>query len=163
MIKVKCLFCNSYFDRETVPCVKIGRRYAHKTCVEGNQELTAEYQEKESFWAYIKKIYGSKYNFQLINTQATQYIEAYHYTWKSMENALRWFYEVKKGNIDEGNGGIGIIPFIYDEANKYYEQMNLTKAKNEKKGGSSVVVEVQTKSPRAWKQPPRMFDWEEDD
>ena len=110
MVKVKCLFCNSYFDRETIPCVKIGRRYAHKTCVEGNQELTAEYQEKESFWAYIKKIYGSKYNFQLINTQATQYIEAYHYTWKSMENALRWFYEVKRGNIDEGNGGIGYCP-----------------------------------------------------
>jgi hypothetical protein len=42
-IRVKCLICNEYFDREKTPCVQIGRRYAHKSCVEQNQEQKTTY------------------------------------------------------------------------------------------------------------------------
>lgn len=30
--KVKCLQCGEIFDRDTVECIHIGRRYMHKIC-----------------------------------------------------------------------------------------------------------------------------------
>ena len=160
--KVKCLICNEYFDREKVPCVQIGRRYAHKKCTEGNQKQTTTYQEREDFWAYIKKIYGPNYNFQLINKQATEYIEAYKLSWSDIKNTLRWFYEIKGGDITKGEG-IGILPFIYEKANEYYKQLALTREKNEQIKLRQPVINIRIKSPRAWKRPPRQFDWGDDE
>ena len=35
---VKCKLCEKYFDREKEPFVRIGARYAHKTCQEKKEE-----------------------------------------------------------------------------------------------------------------------------
>ena len=37
---VKCKLCEKYFDREKEPFVRIGARYAHKTCQEKKEEDT---------------------------------------------------------------------------------------------------------------------------
>jgi len=33
---------------------------------------------------------------------------------------LKYFYEIKRNNIEKAHGSIGIIPFIYKEAEQYY-------------------------------------------
>ena len=30
--KVKCLQCGEIFDRDTIECIQVGRRYMHKVC-----------------------------------------------------------------------------------------------------------------------------------
>ena len=37
---------------------------------------------------------------------------------------LRYFYDVKKGDKEKANGGIGIIPFIYKDAENYWRAHN---------------------------------------
>jgi hypothetical protein len=41
-------------------------------------------------------------------------------TYKGMNNALIYFYEIKKGNKTKANESIGIMPYIYEEAQKYF-------------------------------------------
>lgn len=137
----------------------------HKQCPNSfheNPELVKTQKDKDLFYEYIKKIYGQKYNYQLINTQAESYIKQYGYTWSGMAGTLHWFYDLNHGNIEEGHGGIGIIPYVYDQAKEYY--ITITKAnetnKNKQVMRESVYFSIQ--SPRAWQQPPQLMDMEDE-
>jgi hypoxanthine phosphoribosyltransferase len=46
-------------------------------------------------------------------------------TYKGMTNALKYFYDVKKNSIEKSNNGIGIIPWVYEEAQKYFENKTI--------------------------------------
>jgi hypothetical protein len=47
--------------------------------------------------------------------------------------SLIYFYEVKKGDKDNSEERIGIIPFIYEEAKKYYQNANYWREQEAKK------------------------------
>ena len=81
MISVKCVICDKNFDREKVPCVKIGNRYAHEKCTLIYPKKTKELFDREDFFACVKIIYGPKYDYQTINRQAENFIKNYGYTW----------------------------------------------------------------------------------
>ena len=158
---VKCIFCEKQFNREKEPCIKIGRRYAHTKCAEQQDpSLVKEEYDKEQFYTIVKSIYGKDYNFMLINGQATEYIKQYNYTWSGMTACLHWFYNINHGNLEEGHGGIGIIPFIYDELREYYSKLSPAQEKNKKITGRGSVINFNIQSPRAWKQPPHLLDLE---
>ena len=125
MAKVKCFFCGQTFDREKEPCVKVNaRRYAHLACAEKQDDsLLQEQKDKDTFYEMVKSIYGKEYNFIKINKQATDYIQQYGYTWSGMAGCLHWFYNINHGSLENGHGGIGIIPFIYEECRKYYQDL----------------------------------------
>jgi hypothetical protein len=42
------------------------------------------------------------------------------YTYSGIKRTLEYFYEVKKNSIEKANGGIGIVPWVYEEAKRYY-------------------------------------------
>ena len=160
---VKCLFCGQQFNREKEPCIKLGRRYAHTKCAEQQDpSLIQEEKDKERFYEVVKKIYGNKYNYMLINTQATQMIQEYGYTWSGMTACLHWFYNINHGNLEDGNGGIGIIPFIYNEVKEYYQNIYSVQEKNSHVTMRQSVVEFNIQSPRAWSQPPQLLNLEDE-
>lgn len=163
MILAKCVICDKNFDRQKISCVKIGNRYAHEKCALANPKKTKELFDREDFFACVKIIYGPKYEYQMINRQAENFIKTYGYTWYGMTKSLQWFYFVNNGTTEKSNDGVGIIPYVYDKAKEYYKEVDATQKKNEKIELRQPVVEVKAKSPRAWKQPPRMFDWEDDE
>lgn len=159
-VMVKCLYCGEQFDRISEPNVKIGRRYAHKACYEAqDQETLKAEKDKNDFYEYIKQIYGPKYDFVLISKQAENYIKQYDFTYSGMLKSLKWFYEIK-GNSKEGsNGGIGIIPYIYEEAKKYYYNIYLAQQRNKDVEGYRLEVkEIVIASPRIFIAPPKLFD-----
>lgn len=93
---VKCLKCGEQFDANEIPYIKIGRRYAHENCTptkEGKDLI-----EKSAFFELVKTIYGSKYNYMMINAQAESYIQQYGYTWSGMRACLHWFYNLNHGS-----------------------------------------------------------------
>ena len=47
-----------------------------------------------------------------------------------MLKALIYFYEIKGNSYEKANGGIGIIPYTYDAAYKYYFAFLLANQKN---------------------------------
>lgn len=157
---VKCLFCGKSFDRDKEPFVKAGaRRYAHEKCAEGqNKNLLQEENDKNQFFQYVKNIYGSDYNYVMINRQALNFIKQYGYTWSGMTGCLHWFYNIKHGNIEEGHGGIGIIPYIYEDVKKYYQERYLTENKNKNKKMRRQVIEFNIVPPKPMKPAPRLLD-----
>lgn len=161
---VKCFYCGKTFDRDKIPAIKINaRRYAHANCSETDaiDEKTKEEIEKDKFYQMVKSIYGPNYNYLLINTQAEEYIQKYNYTWSGMAGCLHWFYNINHGDIEEGHGGIGIIPFIYDECRKYYQDIYKAQEKNKQIQIEREPVYFNIHSPRAWERPPHLLNLED--
>lgn len=160
---VKCPYCNERFDREKEPCQKIGRRYAHIKCIEEQDaSVIQEDKDKEQFYEVVKSIYGKDYNFMMINKQATSYIKEYGYTWSGMTKCLNWFYIINHGSLEEGHGGIGIIPYIYPEVYKYYYGIYQAQEKNKEKEMRAPIINFNIQSPRAWHRPPQLLDFEDE-
>lgn len=147
--KVKCLKCGEYFDADKISYTKIGRRYAHSECVQNElSSLTKEQEDKAKFYDLVKSIYGKNYNYILINTQAERMIKEYGYTWSGMTGCLHWFYNLHHKSLEEGNGGIGIIPYIYDQVRDYYTQIYQTQEKNKNKTLKRPIIEFNIRPPQ---------------
>lgn len=81
----------------------------------------SSYEEKDQralFIDYAYKLFNNKLNpaaYKLMN----KYIEK-GCTWLGMVRSLEWFYVIKKNSIVKAKNNIGIIPYVYDEAQKFY-------------------------------------------
>lgn len=162
---VKCLYCGEKFDRLSEPNIKIGRRYAHKKCYEAqdDKDIKAQ-QDKHNFFEYIKEIYGEDYNYISISKQAESFIKQYNFTYSGMLKSLKWWYEVKGNSKESANGRIGIIPYIYNDAKKYYYNLYLAQQRNKDIEGYKLEVkEIVIASPRIFIAPPKLFDLGGDD
>ena len=157
---VKCLYCGEQFDRLSEPNVKIGRRYAHQKCynAQSSEDLQLQ-QDKHNFWEYIKEIYGNDYNYVSISKQVESYIKQYNFTYSGMLKSLKWFYEIKHNSKENSNGRVGIIPYIYEDAKKYYYNLYLAQQRNKDIQNYRLEVkEIVIASPRMFIAPPKLFD-----
>ena len=74
--------------------------------------------------------------FDKVNPAAYRLMNSYRkkgYTWLGMIRAIEYFYIIKKNSKQKSNNNIGIIPYVYNDAQKFYEYQNiqvLEKAKN---------------------------------
>ena len=140
---VKCLYCGEVFEKKEdnfrMPRIN---RYAHIECYEKN------YTEDDR---YIDLIYstlkdnGIDYNFQLCERQRQRFLGDHSYTNKGIAFALKYFYEVEKGDSKKANGGIGIVPYVYDKAVSHYiaqhqKQIELSHATKMEKPKEVIVV-----------------------
>ena len=153
MAKAKCLFCGQTFERDTEEYVQVRtNRYAHKRCAEKQdpQKLKDE-SDRDIFYQYIKELFGPNYDYVRINRMAEGYQKKYNYTFRGMYFTLKYFYEVRNGARGEANESVGIIPYVYEQAKRYYYQIHLAQERNK-----SVILKrdrdiVRIKSPRAKK------------
>lgn len=120
---VQCAYCGVRFNRDkTVDWIQINsRRYAHIAC--HSKHLSEQSQDDKDLAAleeYIKQLFS----IDLIPAKVRHQIKVYHddnkYTYSGMLKSLTYFYNVKGNSIEKANGGIGIIPYIYQEAHAYY-------------------------------------------
>ena len=81
-----------------------------------------------------------------------------------MLKSLKWFYEVKGNSKESSNGRIGIIPYIYEDAKKYYYNLYLAQQRNKDVNEYRLEVkEIVIASPRMYIAPPKLFDLGEED
>ena len=132
---VTCVYCKQKFDRDKFPFVQISqRRYAHQECsLTEEQKLNKEEQDKLDLENYILKLFKIDYIDARIRKQINQYREEYNYTYSGIRKALTYFYEVKGNSIEKANGGIGIVPYIYQHAYNYYLALWQAQQKNQDK------------------------------
>lgn len=108
-----CPFCQNKVDGDEAILYK-GRRH-HPNCY---QEILI----KEELYEYICKLFTLKApgpnNFRLIK----RFREENGYTYTGILNALKYFFEVQHGSINKANERIGIVPYVYDEAQEYYRR-----------------------------------------
>lgn len=125
-------------NRKDANCVVISEgKYAHKKCVEleDKRELT----DKEKLDRYIMKMFGTEYVHQRVRRQINTYISDYNYSYSGIQKALIYFYEIKGNSLDKANGGIGIVPYIYQDAYNYYYALWEAQQKNQGKDISNFI------------------------
>lgn len=161
---VKCLYCGETFDRNTIDCVKPkGNRYAHKHCHEAAcANKSQEELDYEALVAYIKQLFGGTVN-PRVWKQIKEYKDTYEYSYSGMHKTLIWWYELKHNDIEKANGGIGIIPYVYNDALQYYYALYLAQITNEDKVICAAPVrEFFIEPPRSIRPVPRLFKFKEE-
>lgn len=133
---VKCPYCGKSFDRDKITdFVQINsRRYAHTACyAEHLAQMSQEEKDLLALEEYIKKLL----NLDSINAKIKKQIADYHnnqkYSYTGILKALTYFYDVKGNSTEKANCGIGIVPYVYQDAYNYYYHIWMAKQVNEVK------------------------------
>ena len=53
-----------------------------------------------------------------------------------------YFYDVQNHSIEDSHGGIGIVPFIYQQAYNYYYDLFVARSLNQNKDVKKIVEKV---------------------
>ena len=134
---VICPICKQRFNRDKIECVVFSdrpKRYAHPECFkEHQQKQTKEEHDANELAAYIKFLFDEPFVNAKISKQINDFKKNYGYTYSGMLKSLIYWFEIKGNSIEKANGGIGIIPYIYQEAHDYYYALYLAKLANQDK------------------------------
>ena len=152
---VKCKYCGISFDRDTEEWVTVGNRYAHSSCVAARlKSLEQRKQEEELERAqninqYHEVLDFAKNNIEnpnyaLIQKQLRDFIDNKGYSYSGICKTLTYCKDIAKLKFNQGNGGIGIVPYYYDKAKAYYYQLYITTKQNEAKEVKVDTIEVKT-------------------
>jgi len=121
--KVKCPVCESYNYKEEA--IYHQKRYYCEICYKNK---TKESNNYKNLIQYICDIYEVDVPTGFMFTQIKNFKEQYNYTYKGMELTLDYFYNVKTNNTPDIDKGLGIIPYIYEEAKQFFiEKRNIKK------------------------------------
>lgn len=163
---VKCLFCGEQFDRDKTDFVQIKNRYAHEECFKKVEEAKSEEEKSlKELEEYIMKIFNETFVNARIRQQIRRMREQYNYSYTGILKSLIYFFEVRKNSIEKANGGIGIVPYVYEDAKKYYYNLYMAQKKNEDKVVSEFVIkgkEIRIKPPKRKPKERKLFNLEEE-
>ena len=166
---VKCIYCNNQFDRDAEPTKQVSaRRYAHLSCWENYvNNMSQEEKDIAAFYEYTKNLFGEDYNYILTKKLAERYVKENGYTYSGMLKTLKWYYEKEGNSTDKSNGSIGIIPYIYQQALRYYYSLYQAQLINQEKDISNFTLPkekiINIESPRVYVRPPHMWFEEDND
>lgn len=164
--KCKCVYCKIEFDREKLPYIQVANlRYAHKECAEKNQITKSQNElDYDALVSYIEKLFGVGYVSAKVAKQIKDFRETYGYTYSGILGTLVYWYEVKQATLDKANRGIGIVPYIYEQAKEYYAKINAANNLNaEVKDYQAKVIEIAIIPPQPEERLPKLFQLEEEE
>ena len=133
----KCQHCNNEVKEEDAIYNTKTKRYYHEQCY--NILL-----EKKQLTDYICELFNYKKPSVKIYQQMASYYE-YGVSYADMLLALKYFYEIKKGDINKSQGGIGIIPYVINEAKEFVTLEKIEQDKLIKKFENNVIEQKETK------------------
>lgn len=107
-------------------------RYWHPDCLREDrnkkERKMAEEMGRKAIFNYLIDL-GMKPNYAFWGRQRNDFINKYGYCDSGILMALKYWFGEKKNSIEKANGGMGIVPYIYDEAQRYYKNIILKKRK----------------------------------
>jgi len=125
----KCDKCGKEFKKDDM--VQVGSKYRCESCQKIQEKIN---DDRSELYDYICQLYETDVLHPLILKQMEEYKTQRKYKYKGMLLALRYFYETL-GNTTENSKGIGIIPWVYEDAKQNYINMkNANKSLNEIEG-----------------------------
>jgi len=97
----------------------------------------------------IAELYGVEAINSMIDSQITKFQKLHGYTEKDIARAVAYYVEVL-GNVPDRRKGIGIVPFVMEEAQRYYnaqavERSRLKDEAQKIKQGETKVIKVKPK------------------
>ena len=139
----KCKYCGQEFDIVNEGYRKVGNRYAHIECYNAN--YTEDDEKTEDIYKFLKSV-GISCNRGICENQRQRFITKNGFTNEGILRALKYWYTVKKMPTDKSENRIGIVPFIYDEAQIYYDTIENKKKIIAKDVGTQLIKEKVTMS-----------------
>lgn len=113
---VKCAFCGETVDKDVT--IRHEDKNFHENCVE-------EHKAKKEIYAYVAQVF----KFKSVNrpgpkiiSQLKNFREKYGYSYKQILIALQYHFDIQKGSVKNANEGIGIVPYVMEDALAYYER-----------------------------------------
>lgn len=124
MAEVLCQFCKSQSNKvEKDKAVRIDNKNFHERCAQ-------LYLDKKKLHETICRIFNLKQPGPRNNAYVSKFFNE-GMTYKGMNSTLVYFYEIKKNDTKKAREGIGIIPYVYEEAREYFKMENKRKQENE--------------------------------
>lgn len=96
-------------------------RFFHPDCF-------AKFKAREDLQVYICRLFGLKAPGPANNILRKRFIEQFNYTDKGILQTLQYAYEVKKMGKAKAESRIGIVPYLYAEAQEYFEKVKYKKS-----------------------------------
>lgn len=133
---IQCRLCKERFDTNKEEYVLIGQKaYYHKKCYDDwvKNKNNAKTSNEENFWKesvidYLYRDVKIPINFAKLENQWANFIKpSKKMTPKGIYFAVKYYYDVKHGNKDKAADGIGIVPYIYQEAAQYWTDLEVKK------------------------------------
>lgn len=156
---MKCSYCKKEIPLD-LDCITIQTGecagHYHKSCMKLNMQ-------RRQLGIYICEIFGLQATGPRINQQISSFIKK-GYTYTGIYWALKYFYEVKhhKDIYSYEDKTIGIVPYVYDEANEYFTRVKKIQSKVEQglQNKQEDVVVVNIPAPRT-KKKKQLYDLNE--
>lgn len=125
MALCKCPICGGKDKAENM--VKIGARHYHiGECEQKKLEEDEKRKVKKDDWdclfEYICELYHLNKPTGFMFKQLSMFRDDYGYTDAGITLTLKYYYEIL-GNTVLEDTGLGIIPYYYEQAKKYYSEM----------------------------------------
>ena len=118
--QVKCPVCGQMFMKDEIPNKHFKNRYYHIDCFE---KVNKNEIVKEKIYEKMRRLLGDSFNQNRIAAQIKKYTTENNYSIVGIYRALCYWYDVKNSDPSRAKGGIGIVPFIYQDAADYYAQL----------------------------------------
>lgn len=117
---VLCRYCGNRFEKDEIDInyIKNGNLYYHKDCYQKKQN---EETDREKIHNYCKELFGSSYSKKKIDLQIKKMLDDGK-SLKGIYTTLHYWYEVKDGDVEKANGGIGIVDYVYEECQQWFNQ-----------------------------------------
>ena len=164
---VKCAICGETFDRDSIQAVKYSaRRYAHQSCYPQGEPVPlgpAADPDMVKLKEYITKTYGDSANWALITKQIKKFQEEYHYSISGILKSLIFFYDIKHNPLEKSQGGIGIVPYCYQDAYNYYYALYMAQNNNKDKTIQNNIKEIVIRPPKKRRTMKKLFNLGEED
>jgi hypothetical protein len=121
--KATCPKCNQIIEPNENTKVYKNKKYHIKCYKELVDELYNKSKTsqdiKQELYDYICRIFNLKEITPLIKIQLDKYYTEYEFTYEGMLYTLKYFFDVMENDVGKCEG-IGIIPYVYQEAKEFY-------------------------------------------
>lgn len=121
--KVICQYCRNKFDRESELYEHTSKGYFHKTCYD---TMLDERAKRADILDVLDDITGGKVNYALVQKQLKELIGTGKYTESGLLGTLYYAINIKHIKFNP-KAGIGILPYLYQDARRYYEKQAVMK------------------------------------
>ena len=143
--KATCPKCKQFIEINDNIKIYKNRKYHIKCYKEFVDELYNKSKNnqdsKQELYEYICKLFNLKEITPLIQIQLEKYYTDYEFTYDGMLYTLKYFFEIMENDINKCEG-IGIIPYIYQEAKEFYILKDSLSSQNIEKNINNKVVKI---------------------
>jgi len=114
--------------------------YFHKECYDTWRAAPASDEEWVSMiFDFLARDLKVSYNYFLCKQQIENFWKKQKINPKGIYFSLKYFYEIKGHSWEKGHGGIGIVPYVFDDAKAYWNE------RERKKRGFMKELEAEAK------------------